>query len=153
MSSTMPDRLEAWNDHSAICVIAVGSHGDPLDLAQHEVRAFIQRLEVCLANEARDPDRPAEESELRESWAITLRHLATCRYYLPEVLTTPGAIEAERTWNAYLHKNELGLALSEAEVMGQEQQAPAEYWEELRAAAASMGLEEEAASYAARSAA
>ncbi len=149
----MTDRLEAWNDHSAICVIAVGSHGDPLDLGEQEVRAFIRRLESCLAFEERDADRPAPRGALRESWAITLRHLAASRYYLPEVLTAPLAIEAERTWNAYLHKNELGLALSEAEVMGQEEHAPSEYWEELRAAAAHMGLEKEAASFAARSAA
>jgi hypothetical protein len=149
----MPERLEAWNDHSAICVIAVGSHGDPLDLGEHEVRAFIRTLESCLATEASGVDRPAPRSEPRKSWAITLRHLAACRYYLPEKLTAPRAIEAERTWNVYLHSNELGLALSEAEVMGQEQQAPAEYWGELRAAAANMGLTEEAASFAARSAA
>ena len=153
MSSIMPDRLEAWTDHSAICVIAVGSHGDPLDLGEHEVRAFIRKLEGCLANEASSSDRPARKRELRESWSITLRHLAACRYYLPEVLTAPSAIDAERAWNEYLHNNELGLALSEAEIMGQEQHAPAEYWEELRAAAANMGLEEEAEMFAARSAA
>jgi hypothetical protein len=149
----MPDRLEAWNDHCAICVIAVGSHGDPLDLGEHEVRAFVRRLESCLANQASAADRLARKRDLRESWAITLRHLAACRYYLPEVLTAPRAIEAERMWNEYLHNNELGLALSEAEVMGQEQHAPAAYWAELRAAAANMGLEEDAASFAARSAA
>jgi len=42
------DRLEAWYDGSAICVIAIGSHGDPLDLADHEVEAFIERLQACL---------------------------------------------------------------------------------------------------------
>jgi len=42
------DRLEAWYDGSAICVIAVGSHGDPLDLADHEVEAFVERLQTCL---------------------------------------------------------------------------------------------------------
>jgi hypothetical protein len=43
------DRLEAWvEDSGAICVIAVGSHGDPLDLAEHEVEAFIERLQQCL---------------------------------------------------------------------------------------------------------
>jgi hypothetical protein len=90
---------------------------------------------------------------LRDSWAITLRHLAACRYYLPEELTTPNAIEAERRWSEYLHHNEWGLALSEAEAMGEEQGAPAEYWDELRAAAVNMGLEAEAAAFAARSAA
>jgi GTPase len=42
------DRLEAWFDGSAICVIAVGAHGDPLDLAEHEVENFIETLKECL---------------------------------------------------------------------------------------------------------
>ncbi len=42
------DRLEAWFDGSAICVIAVGSHGEPLDLADHEVEEFIEKLKKCL---------------------------------------------------------------------------------------------------------
>ena len=42
------ERLDAWFDGSAICVIAVGSHGDPLDLADHEVESFIQKLQKCL---------------------------------------------------------------------------------------------------------
>jgi hypothetical protein len=87
---------------------------------------------------------------LRESWAVTLRHLAACRYYLPAVLTSPIAIEAERRWNEYLHHNELGLALHEAETMGEELGTPVEFWQELRAAAANMGLEAEAAALAAK---
>jgi hypothetical protein len=50
------DRLEAWFDGSAICVIAAGSHGDPLDLAEHEVEAFIAKLQLCL-REARGEAR------------------------------------------------------------------------------------------------
>lgn len=43
------DRLDAWVDESgAICVIAIGSHGDPLDLAELEVKAFIEKLRECL---------------------------------------------------------------------------------------------------------
>ena len=42
------DRLDAWYDGSAICVIAVGSHGDPLDLAEHEVEELIEKLQSCL---------------------------------------------------------------------------------------------------------
>ena len=42
------DRLEAWVDGSAICIIAVGSHGDPLDLGDQEVEAFIEKLQECL---------------------------------------------------------------------------------------------------------
>lgn len=43
------DRLDAWFDGSAICVVAVGTHGDPLDLGEEEVRALIAKLEHCLA--------------------------------------------------------------------------------------------------------
>ena len=42
------DRLDAWYDGSAICIIATGGHGDPLDLAEHEVEAFIAKLQGCL---------------------------------------------------------------------------------------------------------
>lgn len=49
------DRLEAWFDGSAVCVIAVGSHGDPLDLAEHEVEAFIQKLRQCLKQARGEP--------------------------------------------------------------------------------------------------
>jgi hypothetical protein len=42
------DRLDAWYDGSAICIIAVGTHGDPLDLAEHEVEEFIEKLQNCL---------------------------------------------------------------------------------------------------------
>ena len=33
------DRLDAWFDGSAICLIAVGSHGDPIDLGEEEAQA------------------------------------------------------------------------------------------------------------------
>jgi hypothetical protein len=50
MSQLFPkDRLEAWYDGSAICVIAVSSYGDPLDLGEEEVKALIERLQHCLA--------------------------------------------------------------------------------------------------------
>jgi hypothetical protein len=42
------DRLDAWYDGSAICVIAVGSHGDPLDLSESEVAALIAKLQESL---------------------------------------------------------------------------------------------------------
>ena len=42
------DRLDAWYDDSAICVIAVGAHGDPLDLEADEVEAFIAKLQKCV---------------------------------------------------------------------------------------------------------
>ena len=47
--SERKDRLDAWYDGSAICLIAVGAHGDPLDLGDDEVRALIARLQQCLA--------------------------------------------------------------------------------------------------------
>jgi hypothetical protein len=48
------DRLDAWYDGSAICVIAVGSHGDPLDLGEGEVVAFIEKLQACLKQALQD---------------------------------------------------------------------------------------------------
>jgi len=48
MGKPAQDRMDAWYDGSAICVIAVGSHGDPLDLGENEVEAFIAKLEECL---------------------------------------------------------------------------------------------------------
>jgi hypothetical protein len=42
------DRLDAWYDGSAICIIAVGSRGDPLDLGDEEVEVFIAKLQNCL---------------------------------------------------------------------------------------------------------
>ena len=45
------DRLDAWHDGSAICVIAVGSHGDPLDLGEEEVEGLIAKLQDALAKE------------------------------------------------------------------------------------------------------
>ncbi len=48
MTAQVQERLDAWYDGNAICVIAIGSHGDPLDLAEHEVEAFIAKLQQCL---------------------------------------------------------------------------------------------------------
>ena len=45
------DRLQVWRDGSAICVIAVGSHGDPLDLGEHEVEDLIAKLQAALAED------------------------------------------------------------------------------------------------------
>ena len=42
------DRLDVWYDGSAICLIAVGSHGDPLDIGEEEVHALIAKLQQCL---------------------------------------------------------------------------------------------------------
>jgi hypothetical protein len=42
------DRLDAWYDGSAICIIAVSPHGDPVDLGEHEVEAFIEKLQRLL---------------------------------------------------------------------------------------------------------
>jgi len=44
----LQERLDAWYDGSAICVIAIGAHGDPLDLAEHEVEGLISKLQACL---------------------------------------------------------------------------------------------------------
>ncbi len=49
--TTLPepqDRLDVWYDGSAICLIAVGMYGDPLDLGDEEVEDLIERLQSCL---------------------------------------------------------------------------------------------------------
>jgi predicted amidohydrolase len=48
MEPSKQDRIDAWFDASAICVIAVGSHGDPVDIGEDEVEALIQKLQNCL---------------------------------------------------------------------------------------------------------
>jgi hypothetical protein len=42
------DRLDTWFDGSAICLIAVGAHNDPLDLSEQEVETLIAKLQGCL---------------------------------------------------------------------------------------------------------
>ncbi|HNY46079.1 MAG TPA: hypothetical protein PLK42_10855 [Casimicrobium sp.] len=46
--SNREDRLDVWYDGSAICLIAVGACGDPLDLGDDEVEDLIERLQSCL---------------------------------------------------------------------------------------------------------
>jgi hypothetical protein len=80
--------------------------------------------------------------ELRKSWAITLRHLASSRFYLQEHL--PGK-EAEECWTQaqeFLHHNELGLAFDELQALGELCSAPTEFWSELLLAAENMGSAE-----------
>jgi hypothetical protein len=63
------DRLDAWSDGSAICVIAVSAHGDPLDLGENEIENFIDKLRQCL-KQAKDQSTvgplhmPKDQSEL-----------------------------------------------------------------------------------------
>ncbi|MGZ3274233.1 MAG: hypothetical protein ACXU8Z_10755 [Caulobacteraceae bacterium] len=45
------DRLDAWHDGSAICVIAVGAHGDPLDLGEGEAEELVAKLQTALAKD------------------------------------------------------------------------------------------------------
>lgn len=92
-----------------------------------------------------------DHRDLAESWVVTLRYLAAARFYLAEHLPMGEARDAERELAHYLHHNEFGLALGEAEALGEMCQAPAAYWLELRNAATNMGLTEEAARYALRS--
>lgn len=153
------DRLDAWYDGSAICVVAVGSHGDPLDLADHEVGEFIRKLEGCLAEsqsrttKGSEPSSSSIQSEraaLVESWATTLRHLAACRFYLPERLSAEASLAAELELAHYLHHNELGLALAAAESLGNTLDPPPQFWRELELAATNMAMLDAAARYAAR---
>jgi hypothetical protein len=42
------DKLDAWFDGSAVCLIAIGAHNEPLDLNEDEVQALIVKLQGCL---------------------------------------------------------------------------------------------------------
>jgi hypothetical protein len=45
------ERLDVWHDGSAICIIAVGSCGEPLDLGEGEVEALIEKLQASLTQD------------------------------------------------------------------------------------------------------
>lgn len=83
-SSPREDRLDAWYDGSAICVIAIGPHGDPLDLAEHEVEALIQKLQRCLSESRGAPSAKVIPSN------------AQLRFLLDEVCTKHGLCAASR---------------------------------------------------------
>ena len=82
--------------------------------------------------------------ELKLSWAISLRHLAASRYYLSEQLPSEDANNCWTMLQEYLHHNELGLALDEAEYLGVLCDAPSEFWAELLSAAEQMHRAESA---------
>jgi hypothetical protein len=42
------DRLDAWFDGSAVCLIAIGAHNEPLDLDEKEVESLVAKLQDCL---------------------------------------------------------------------------------------------------------
>ena len=92
------------------------------------------------------------DPRLLELWARVLRHLAASRYYLPEHLATDEARVVEAQFREFLHHNELGLALEEAEALGILTNAPREFWAELLLAAQIMGQGEIAARCSQRSA-
>ena len=148
--SSMPDRMDAWYDGSAVRVIAVSSCGDPLYLAEHEARALIVKLEAAMSG-AQGTAISDKKAALRKSWEITIRHLAPSRFYLSESFIRTKSLEAERDLNHYLHNNELELALYAAESLGLEENAPSVFWRELYLAASNMGLAEEASTLLARS--
>lgn len=64
------DRLDVWYDGAAIAVIAVGTHGDPLDLSESDVETLIAKLQAALA-QARSRARAGAE-KYRSRWH---RHL------------------------------------------------------------------------------
>jgi hypothetical protein len=82
--------------------------------------------------------------ELRKSWAISLRHLAASRFYLEEHLVSKDAEESWINAQAFLHHNELELALEELQELGELCFAPRVFWSELLLAAENMGLADNA---------
>lgn len=51
------EKLDVWFDGSAICIIAIGSHGDPLDLSENEAIEFMGKLNTCIKS-AQKGDAP-----------------------------------------------------------------------------------------------
>jgi|APAra7269097080_1048540.scaffolds.fasta_scaffold13477_1 hypothetical protein len=88
--------------------------------------------------------------ELKASLAITLRHLAASRFYLPQTLPSQDADACWLSMEGFLHHNELGLALDDAMELGELCSAPKEFWGELHSAAVNMGLQSEVALLQAR---
>ncbi len=86
---------------------------------------------------------------LKESWKITERHLAAARALLPSPMVEFPESEAGsiRGFEDYLSHNELGLALDELEGLGEANHCPAEFWQELAAAAENMELTKQAEYY------
>jgi hypothetical protein len=83
------------------------------------------------------------DEELKKSWAVSKRHLAASRYCLPQHLEGE-ALETSKQMEHFLHHNEFGLALDEAEALGKLCEAGPAFWNELRLAAENMGMDDAA---------
>lgn len=85
--------------------------------------------------------------DLKESWAITKRHLETGVSLLPEnVHSDPEAGSVER-FKDYIEHNELELALDELEGLGEANPCGPSFWKELLVAAETMQLSKQAERY------
>lgn len=87
--------------------------------------------------------------DLRSSWAITSRHLIASKGHLPSPLPNE-ALDALHQMDEFLDHNELGLALEEAEFLGNLCHSPPAFWAELQLAAENMGLSKASSRFAAR---
>jgi hypothetical protein len=79
-----------------------------------------------------------DRRELERSWAMTRRHLDSAFRLLAG---RPSPTELEQ-YNEYLDHNELELAFTELEALGDVNRAPDSFWDELIAAAENMGVNE-----------
>ena len=80
------ERLDAWYDGSAICLIAVGAHGDPLDLGDEEADGVCSYL---LSN--------GQVDEYPEAWCVEVEH---CQRAFVAFFRTGGAQPAGIAWEA-----------------------------------------------------
>lgn len=87
--------------------------------------------------------------DLSSFWATTSRHLIASKSHLPSPLPN-GALDALHQMDEFLNHNELGLALEEAEFLGDLCHSPPAFWAELQLAAENMGLSEAASRFEAR---
>jgi hypothetical protein len=82
------------------------------------------------------------DAELRQLWAAVRRDLDRARTLLPpQPVEGEGSLDRLAEW---LDHNELDLALDELELLGEDNSAPAPFWQALRTAAERMGLTQHA---------
>src|SRR5262245_18731777 len=85
------------------------------------------------------------QEDLRKSWRTTQRHLEEARKQLPAQLAESGEGWSLLQYAEWLAHNELELAFDELEGLGSENNCRREFWVEMHAAAANMGLLDKAA--------
>jgi hypothetical protein len=81
---------------------------------------------------------------LRESWNVTCSHLERARTLLPSDLSVDPDVGSLERYHEWMEHNELELAFNELEGLGEINECPQAFWQELLAAAENMQLDRHA---------